>query len=64
MEPGFVLDRNYDQNAQSTWVGGVPEPSMWVGVKTSKKNRVPVMTYRCASCGYLESYAHPSSDRA
>jgi hypothetical protein len=59
MEPGFVLDRNYDRSEQNTWVDGAPEPSVWLGgVKTRKKEKIPIATYRCTTCGYLESYAN------
>ncbi len=61
MEAGFVLDRNYDETRQSTWIDGKAEPNVWIGgVKTGKKEQIPVMTYRCDGCGYLESYAMPA----
>ena len=36
---------------------GPPEKSFWTGTKTRGKKQVQVLTYRCSSCGYLESYA-------
>lgn len=57
MEPGFVLDHTYGATAQSEWVEGRPETSFWTGVRLKGRDRVPVTTYRCARCGYLESYA-------
>jgi hypothetical protein len=39
------------------WVEGAPMPSFWTGLKTSNRRKLEVTTYRCASCGYLESYA-------
>ena len=58
MDTGFVLDRNYDQTGQSTWMEGNVEPNFWIGgVKTGKREQIPVSTYRCESCGYLESFA-------
>ena len=59
MEPGFVLDQTYGANAQSAWVEGAAERSIWTGVKLKGRERVPVTTYRCSGCGYLESYATP-----
>jgi hypothetical protein len=57
MEEGYVLDESYGERRQSTWVSGSPEPSFWTGLKTRGKERLPVSTYRCSRCGYLESYA-------
>jgi len=59
MEPGFVLDQTYGGIAQSAWVDGLPERSFWTGVKLKGHHRLPVTTYRCPACGYLESYAPP-----
>jgi hypothetical protein len=51
MKLGFVVDHTY---------GGFPTPeSIWTGEKMSSKERHPVQTFRCARCGYLESYAPP-----
>jgi hypothetical protein len=58
MEPGFVLDRNRFDDRQSTWMEGTLESNIWTGsVKTSEREQIPVTTYRCTGCGYLESYA-------
>jgi hypothetical protein len=59
MDPGFVLDRTHGAVAQSTWVEGAPVPSIWTGLKLKGHQHLPVMTYRCPKCGYLESYARP-----
>jgi hypothetical protein len=61
MEPGFVLDRNRFEDAQGTWIEGTLELNMWTGAaKTGEKEQIPVTTYRCVGCGYLESYAAPA----
>lgn len=58
MEPGFVLDRGHHSVAQTQdWVEGEPERSFWTGLKTRGKEKVPVRTFRCERCGYLEAYA-------
>lgn len=59
MEPGYVLDQAYGGMAQSAWVEGAPERSFWTGLKLKGRQRLPVTTYRCSRCGYLESYASP-----
>jgi hypothetical protein len=58
MEEGFVLDRA-DGNAvlQSTWIGGKPERSFWMGLKVKNRPQLKVATFRCPKCGLLESYA-------
>jgi len=45
----------------SAWVEGAPERSFWrsfgTGIRLKGKKKIPPRTYRCSSCGYLESYA-------
>ena len=57
MEAGFVLDRAQGAVAQSAWVDGAPMRSIWTGLKLKGHQLLPVTTYRCTKCGYLESYA-------
>ena len=57
MESGFIVDHTHGGFAPPEWVEGSPERSFWVGVKMSGKKRLPVETFRCERCGYLESYA-------
>lgn len=59
MEAGFIIDkgaRGGSVNAPE-WADGAPEPSVWTGLKLRGHERHPVTTFRCAKCGYLESYA-------
>jgi hypothetical protein len=58
MEPGFILDRgHYSVPSDQRWVEGVPQHSIWTGVKTKGRDVYAVTSYRCQRCGYLESYA-------
>jgi predicted nucleic-acid-binding Zn-ribbon protein len=57
MDEGFIQDETYGSVHASKWVEGAPEKSFWTGLKTSGKKQVQVSTFRCARCGYLESYA-------
>jgi hypothetical protein len=58
MEQGFVADKaHYSVPEVQNWVEGVPERSFWSGIRLKGKEVLPVMTYRCEKCGYLESYA-------
>jgi hypothetical protein len=60
MEDGFIKDDTYGEAHVSSWVAGAPESSFWLGTKTRGKTIMPVTTFRCSRCGYLESYAHES----
>lgn len=62
MEEGFIADRG-DANAVlvSEWIAGQPDKRWW-GLKTGGREKLEVTTYRCARCGYLESYALPAAD--
>jgi hypothetical protein len=58
MEEGYVLDLGDAQSRnQATWIGGKPEHSFWLGLKTKDRPHLKVTTYRCPRCGLLESYA-------
>jgi hypothetical protein len=61
MSPGFLLDHARNSDSQTTWVEGLPERN-WLGLKLSRKEKLPVVTYRCTMCGYLESYANAEGD--
>ena len=60
MEAGYVLDQVHGGYAQNSWVEGPPEKSFWLGLKVAGHQRLPVTTFRCSRCGYLESYARPA----
>ena len=56
MIEGFVVD-NTDRGRQvSSWVEGEPRKSFWTGLKFDKEP-IPVRTWRCNRCGFLENYA-------
>ena len=59
-ELGVIIDVGYGAVTQSSWVDGAPEKSIWTGLKLKGRVRIPVITYRCPHCGYLESYAPPA----
>ena len=62
MEPGFMADRaGGATDLQARWVEGEPIPRFFFdGVKMRGREPVPVSTYRCEGCGYLESFATSS----
>jgi predicted nucleic-acid-binding Zn-ribbon protein len=58
MQEGFILDSAHGHSRLVLrWVVGKPEPSFWTGTKVAGKEQHPVQSFRCAKCGYLESYA-------
>ena len=62
MQQGYLLERgHHNQLAGTQWVEGAPERSFWKGLTVKNRIVLPVVTYRCESCGYLSSYARPAS---
>ncbi len=59
MVQGFVFESEGPRRMVSTWVEGAPEKSFWQGAKVPAEKCVPVSTFRCPACGFLESYARP-----
>lgn len=57
MTDGVIADMGYGQWGVSSFLPGPPNVSRWFGLKVRKKNLVPITTYRCTRCGFLESYA-------
>jgi predicted nucleic-acid-binding Zn-ribbon protein len=57
MSEGFIVDQGYGHRFVSQWVEGPPEKGLLLGVKVKNKRIIDTTTYRCTSCGYLESYA-------
>ena len=63
MEEGFVMDIGHSSVTQSTWVEGKPERSLWTGLLIKEgllikdRQKLSVTTFRCETCGFLESYA-------
>ena len=63
MERGYTIDISQAVTFTGQFVKGVPKRS-WVDffqqlvIKTPNFNeRIPIATFRCKSCGFLESYA-------
>jgi len=57
MEQGFVMDNTYGARDVSHWAAGPPQKSFWAGTKLPEEKLIPIGTFRCSSCGYLESFA-------
>ena len=61
MESGWVPDNTYGGLQRENWCPGEPQPSFWTSLKAEIDKFIPVTTFRCPNCGYLESYAIPQS---
>jgi len=60
MAQGFVVDvHQYGSRRVSSWVEGAPQKSFWVGTSISNLTNIPIGTFRCENCGFLESFARP-----
>ena len=59
MEQGFVMDNSYGARIVSHWAAGAPRKSFWQGTKMPEEKLIPIGTFRCTACGFLESYALP-----
>ena len=57
MEQGFGSDVTHGARIVSQWMPGAPEKSFWSGTNASSDQLVPIGTFRCSACGFLESYA-------
>lgn len=57
MRDGFLLDQTNEGYKVLRWVEGIPEKSIWVGLKLKGRAQWKIVTYRCPDCGFLKSYA-------
>lgn len=56
MAEGFVVTEKGGIPRVSGWSEGPPQKSWWGIIKLSGK-QIPIATWRCHRCGYLEQYA-------
>jgi len=63
MDPGYIPDRvrNKATGEVAGWVSGRPEKGFFGGIDLDGKDGIPIQTYRCLNCGFLESYAMPAN---
>ena len=57
MSEGVIAEKEDWGWMVASFLPGAPKVSRWFGLKVNKKNLVPISTWRCGRCGYLESYA-------
>jgi len=57
MEQGFQLEYTHHHSMRiGEWIEGAPERG-WFGLKIRGRRKLPIETWRCGRCAYLESYA-------
>ena len=57
MSEGVIAERGDSGWTITSFLPGAPQVSRWFGLKVRKKDLVPISSWRCGRCGYLESYA-------
>ena len=61
MKQGFVpgpSNLGFEKTVICQWMEGEPKRSFWTGVKGLwSRPKIPIATFRCIECGFLESYA-------
>lgn len=58
MSEGYILDHGHGgSRTVGSWIEGAPVKSFWLGLSLRGKTQHSIATFRCGSCGYLESYA-------
>jgi len=55
---GFLLDFVHNSATIGHWAEGVPEYWILKILKMKGRRKLPIQSWRCTKCGYLESYAN------
>jgi len=57
MQAGLVVDLNYAGVLPSMWVEDQARETGGARTMMESKRKVKTITYRCSTCGHLDSYA-------
>ena len=57
MIQGFIPDYSDGPIYVEGWMEGQPKKSFWTRTKAPKGKGIPIGTFRCEKCGFLEFYA-------
>lgn len=57
MREGLVVDLGYAGILKSMWVEDPAASAGAAGTVDNNKRKLKTITYRCANCGFLDSYA-------
>ncbi len=61
MREGFLIDRAKNATRVAHWAEGPPETWFLGILRLRGRRQLPIRTFRCSKCGYLESYANERS---
>ena len=59
MVQGFIPDYTDGEALVESWLEGHPQKSYWRRTKAPLIKAIPIGTFRCEKCGFLEFYADP-----
>ena len=57
MDAGLMLDRTHGGSEQPMWIKGTVDKGIFGMIKERDRERLSVVTFRCPTCGRLESFA-------
>lgn len=57
MKEGFLIDSAHQAIRVGHWAEGAPEYWMLRILKMKGRKKLPIRSWRCSRCGFLESYA-------
>ncbi len=59
MVQGFIPDNSEGPIYVESWLQRHPQKSFWGRTKAPLSEAIPIGTFRCEKCGFLEFYADP-----
>ena len=63
MTVGVVLNGLQGGQLMPCWVEGIPEQTYFGNLKLRNVRAMPVSSFRCGACGYIELFAPPPNER-
>ena len=57
MREGFLMDSTHNVVRVGHWAEGAPEYWFLRVLKMRGRRKLPIRSFRCRKCGFLESYA-------
>jgi len=57
MREGFLVDSTHNSRRVARWAEGAPEYWFFRALKLRGRRQLPIRTFRCTKCGFLESWA-------
>ena len=63
MKEGFLPDSHQNTARVAQWVEGAPEFWFLNILKMRGRRKLPIRSWRCQKCGYLESFAEEPGQR-